>query len=84
LRVASEPLARLQVKDNGMQDAVMTFDELAQGEDTKSAGAALQRRWLCNGDGLTKRTMLAVRQAPAASMKRFFSANIYRVGRKQL
>jgi hypothetical protein len=41
-----------------MQDAVMTFDELAQGEDTKSAGAALQRRWLCNGDGLTKRTML--------------------------
>ena len=58
LRVASEPLARLQVKDNGMQDAVMTLDELAQGEDTKSAGAALQRTWLCNGDGLTRRSML--------------------------
>ena len=29
-----------QVKENGMQDGVMTLDELAMGDDTKRAGAA--------------------------------------------
>jgi hypothetical protein len=29
-----------QVKENGLQDAVMTLDELATGDDTKLAGAA--------------------------------------------
>lgn len=36
----SEGRFALQVKENGLQDAVVTLDELAQGEDTKHAGAS--------------------------------------------
>ena len=39
---STEPDGCLQVKENGMQDAVMTLDELAQGEDTKNAGTVQQ------------------------------------------
>jgi len=35
-----------QVKENGLQDAVMTLDELALGDDTKLAGAANLECWV--------------------------------------
>ena len=38
----------LQVKEHGMQDAVMTLEELVEGDDTRGAGAPvlIPRAWL--------------------------------------
>jgi hypothetical protein len=53
LRDTPEVLVALQVKEHGLQDTVMTLDELTQGEDTKNAGAALASTAVLCHKGLT-------------------------------